>query len=166
MGANRRYYGPVVLVALALGLAYVGWNMLGSGRAQTCHACSRPVHEQALTVALDDGRKETYCCLTCAFTHHQQSGKPVEITELRDYESGRRLLPQEAFIVRESDVNVCMRHHPMLADREGSSSSMEFDRCTPSMLAFATRERAQAFQQRHGGILLPFSEMHGAFETP
>ncbi len=166
MSANRRYAGLGVLVALALGLAYVGWTMLGPGGAQTCHACGRPVHEQALTVALDDGRHETYCCLACAFTHHQQSGEPVDIVELRDYETGQPLSPEEAFIVRESDVNVCLRHHPMLADREGSSSSMEFDRCTPSMLAFSTRERAQEFQHRHGGILLPFSEVHRAFETP
>jgi hypothetical protein len=165
MSANRRYFGMAVLLVLASGLAFVGWTMLGPGEAATCHACGRPVHEQVLTIGLDDGHRETYCCLACALTHHQQSGDAVEIVELRDYDTGRHLSPEEAFLVRESDVNVCMRH-PMLSDREGSSSTMEFDRCTPSMIAFATRERAQEFQHRHGGILLPFSEVHRAFETP
>lgn len=165
MSVSRSYSGLAVLLALTVGLAYVGWTMLGSGKAETCHACGRPAHDQALTVGLDDGRQETYCCLACALTHHQQSGETVEIVELRDYETGGRVSPEEAFVVRESDVNVCMLH-PMLADREGSSSTMDFDRCTPSMLAFATRERAQEFQHRHGGILLPFSEVRRALETP
>jgi hypothetical protein len=154
-----------VLLALAAGLAYLGWSTLRSGGAQTCHACARPVHERALTIALDEGRKEVYCCLACALTHHQQSGETVEVVELRDYETDRPLSPEDAYIVRESDVNLCMRH-PMLADREGGASTMEFDRCSPSMLAFATRGRAEEFQRRHGGILLPFSEVQRAFETP
>jgi NosL len=164
MSWNRSYIGSAVLVALALGLAYLGWSMLRPGQARTCHACGRPVHEQALTIGLDDGHKETYCCLSCALTHHQQSGKTVEIVELSDYSTGKRLAPEQAYIVRESDVNLCMRH-PMLSDREGNASAMEFDRCSPSMLAFASRERAEEFQRQHGGILLPFSQMHRAFET-
>jgi hypothetical protein len=162
---NRPYIGLAVLLALASGLAYLGWSMLRSSGPQTCHACGRPVHERAFAIGLDNGQKELYCCLSCALTHHQQSGQTVEIVELRDYETGRPLSPKGAYIVRESDVNLCMRH-PMLADREGGASTMEFDRCSPSMLAFATRERAEEFQHRHGGLLFPFSEVHLAFETP
>ncbi len=165
MGWNRSLVGPAVLVALALGLSYLGWSMLGRGDVKTCHACGRLVHEQALTVGLDDGHKETYCCLTCALTHHQQSGDSVEIIELSDYTTGKRLAPEKAYIVRESDVNLCTRH-PMLTDREGGSSAMAFDRCSPSMLAFATRESAEQFERRHGGIVLPFSQVQHAFETP
>jgi hypothetical protein len=165
MGWNRSTIGSAVLVALALGLAYLGWSMLRPGEARTCHACGRPVHEQVLTIGLDEGRQQTYCCLTCALTHHQQSGETIKIVELRDFSTGQHLAPEQAYIVRESDVNMCMRH-PMLADREGSTNTMEFDRCTPSMLAFASRERAEQFQQQHGGILLPFSAMRRAFESP
>jgi hypothetical protein len=165
MSRNRFSVGLAVLATLALGLAWLGWTTLRPADAKECHACGRPIHEQALTIGLDDGSRETYCCLSCALTHHQQSGDTVEIVELRDYETGRRLSPEEAYVVRESDVNLCMRH-PMLADREGSASTMEFDRCSPSMLAFATRERAEEFQHQHGGILLPFSQVHRAFEAP
>lgn len=164
MNRNHPVAGVAVLLTLALGLAYLGWTMLRPGAENTCHACGRPVHEQALTIGLDDGHRETYCCLACALTHHQQSGDTVEVVELRDYQTGDRLSTEEAYIVRESDVNLCMRH-AMLADREGSASAMDFDRCSPSMLAFGSRERAAEFQRQHGGVLLPFSQVHHAFEA-
>ena len=160
----RPYIGPAVLLTLAWALAYLGWRMLGPGETKTCHACGRPAHEQALTIGLDDGHQETYCCLACALTHHHQSGTAVEVVELRDYPTGQPISPEQAYIVGESDVNLCMRQ-AVLADREGAST-VEFDRCAPSMLAFTTRQRAEAFQQRHGGILLLFSQVYRAFETP
>jgi hypothetical protein len=165
MNRNRPIIGLAVVATLAIGLAYLGWTMLRPSGAGTCHACGRPVHANVLTIGLDDGHREAYCCLACALTHHQQSGDTVGVAELRDYQTGDPVAPQEAYIVRESDVNLCMRH-AMLAYREGSSSAMDFDRCAPSMLAFATRERAAEFQRQHGGVLLPFSEVHRAFQTP
>lgn len=162
MSRKRSSFGFVVVAALIAGVAVLGWTMLGSGDA--CRACGRPIHHEALTIGLDAGQTETYCCLTCALTHHQQSGETVEVVELRDYQTGQALSPEQAYIVRESDVNLCTRH-AVLADREGVST-MEFDRCSPSMLAFGTREQAAEFQRQHGGILLPFSQMHRAFETP
>jgi len=34
-----------------------------------------------------------------------------------------------------------------------------WDRCLPSVIAFATREDAQAFQEQSGGSLLTFAEL-------
>jgi hypothetical protein len=164
MSRNHSYLGWAVLLALGFGLGSTAWLLLRSNGEDACHACGRPVHAASLTVGLDDGREETYCCLTCALTHHQQSGETVEVVEVRDYETGQPISPEQAYVVRESDVNLCMVH-PVLADREGAST-MEFDRCSPSMLAFASRERAEQFQQQHGGILLPFPALRHAFDSP
>jgi hypothetical protein len=97
-------------------------------------------------------------------THHQQSGETVEVVEVRDYETGQPIAPGQAYVVRESDVNLCMAH-AVVADREGAST-MDFDRCAPSMLAFGSRGRAEQFQQQHGGLLLSFPQLQQAFDSP
>jgi hypothetical protein len=43
---------------------------------------------------------------------------------------------------------------------------MEFDRCSPSMLAFADLTAAKRFSQMHGGIVVPFAQVVRAFESP
>ena len=36
---------------------------------------------------------------------------------------------------------------------------VHFDRCSPSLLAFAKREAAEAFMREHGGRMVRFSEL-------
>jgi hypothetical protein len=91
-----------------------------------------------------------------------QEGKPIRVTELTAFLSGAKLLPDHAFIVKGSDVNMCARSHEMMsADKR--EASIHFDRCSPSLIAFGERSEAAEFARQHGGEVAPFSEIVSTF---
>ncbi len=161
---NRRLLWPwmALLAVLLLALGYAGWTRWRSSETQICQACSRPIHIHTRTVGLVGNHRELFCCPACALTTHDQSGKPVKIVELTDYGTGSALSPTQAFLVRGSDVNPCAQQHgPVTSDKQPTDVS--FDRCSPSMLAFASREAAERFAKEHGGEVLSFSEVAAAY---
>ena len=97
-------------------------------------------------------------CLTA----HKQTGRPVEITELADFESNASVDPQDAYLVVGSAVNLCMRHQTLLDDVK-EASPMEFDRCSPSVLAFAEKSDAENFITLNSGTLMTFEELGKAY---
>jgi hypothetical protein len=103
-----------------------------------------------------------FCCPACALTEHEQEGKPVQITELTDFLTRAKLSPNEAFVVKSSDVNMCARMQGLMnADKR--AADVLYDRCSPSILAFGQRSDAMQFAREHGGEVLPFSEIVSAF---
>ncbi len=123
-----------------------------------CHACFRAVHDHMRTIAISNGRKETFCCPACALTEHQQSGHKVEVLSLTDHDSGKAIVPAQSYIVRGSDVNMCQHHEPTLGqDRQPLAT--QFDRCSPSIIAFSDMEAAKRFRAAHGGEFLRFAEI-------
>jgi hypothetical protein len=148
-----------VLAALILigGLSYAGVQMYRARQGEECGACRRPMHHGARTVAAVNGKRVAYCCPACAISERQQSGANVEVKVLTDHLTGKELVPDKAFIVRGSDVNPCAHagseprpdKHPMAA---------HYDRCSPSMLAFASQETANAFARQHGGTVRIFQQ--------
>jgi hypothetical protein len=82
----------------------------------------------------------------------------VKILQFTDFESGRSLRPEETFLVRGSDVNLCTRREP-LVDVSKHVFEEHYDRCSPSFLAFASRERAEAFARRNGGTVVPAARL-------
>lgn len=61
-----------------------------------------------------------------------------------------------------STVNLCIRRH-MLTDEHKHAARLDFDRCSPSILAFARRESAERFVRQHGGVLLRFEELAASY---
>ncbi len=147
--------GLIVLIIVGAGLTYVAWHLTGRAGDMVCEVCNRPVHMETRTVALVGGEREVFCCPTCALSAGRQEGKPVKFLKLTDYATAWPVEPDDAFLVRGSDVNPCLEHEPeMLTDMEKQPSALTFDRCAPSVLAFATRQAAEAFIREHGGELL------------
>lgn len=153
--------GFIAILVLA-GLGYSGWRFVTERGAQSCKACARPVHAHMKTVAILDGKRATYCCPACALSEHQQSGRPVRVVELTDYLSNVPLKPETSFVVRNSDVNPCLQHHPAIGE---NSQPLEahFDRCSPSVLAFQDQKTASAFAGEHGGQVVKFSDFATEF---
>ncbi len=152
--------GLLVLLALASALGYTAWRMRSPAVAN-CDVCMRPLHERSKATGLVEGRKLTFCCPACALTADRQMKGGVKILQLTDYAADIPLKPEDAFIVTGSDMNHCV-HPRVLFDREKQPSSMDFDRCSPSMIAFASREDAEAFARAHGGAIAPFAEIAAA----
>jgi hypothetical protein len=115
------------------------------------------------TVAMVNGKRAIYCCPACALSEHQQSGKPVQVVELTDYLSSSPLKPETSYLVRNSDVNPCLQHHPATGENSQPLES-QFDRCTPSLLAFQDQKSASAFAGEHGGQVVRFSDFASEFQ--
>src|SRR5512139_2580623 len=107
MKRRGAWVGAACMLAVVLGLGYVGWRTWRSSDVQVCQVCSRPIHSHTRTVGLVGSRRESFCCPACALTTHDQSGRAVKIVELTDYQTNSALDPSKAYLVRGSDVNTC-----------------------------------------------------------
>jgi hypothetical protein len=161
---NRRVtvIGIVLLAAIGLGLAWIGWQTAHSHRARACDACGRPVHHHSKTEGTIDGKKELFCCPACALTLRRQTGEVVKILELTDYSTSKPIGPSAAFIAYDSNLNLCLREQ-VLRPKQADAAQLDFDRCIPSMIAFALRAEAESFVAQHGGRVLRFEELEAAF---
>lgn len=149
------------LAVLALG--YAERKSFAHSDANQCYACKRPIHAHSRTVASIDGRSRVFCCPACALSEHQQTGKPVSITQLTAFLTGKALSPDNAYVVRASDVNMCERTEG-LVEADKQSAGLHYDRCAPSLIAFAQRSDAVQFAREHGGEVMPFSQAAAAFD--
>ena len=159
---SKRWLGVLAVVAVAIGIGYAAFNTYRSSQNEQCYACQRAVHAHSRTVAIFHGKPRTFCCPACALSEHEQEGKPVQVTELSAFPSGARLSPNDAFIVRGSDVNMCVRTRELM-DADKRPADLHYDRCSPSLIAFAKRSEARQFVREHGGEVLSFSEVAAAF---
>lgn len=151
------------MLILAAAAVYTGRTITRASAAQVCDACRRPIHARSKTVGLMGNRREVFCCPACALTAHRQSGHAVRLVELTDYSTGAKLSPEAAFLVRDSDVNLCARQHAMV-DEAKHTTAEHFDRCSPSILAFSTRQAGESFAAVNGGTLLSFRELAAAYQ--
>ena len=162
MRRNSKWFGIVTLLIITGAVAYTGLRMSRSSAQQVCGICSRPIHHQSGAVALIGEHRETFCCLSCAFSTQRQTESPVEVVELTDYETDSPLIPEGVYLAVGTDVNLCTRHRPLL-DETKQSYPVGFDRCSPSILAFARRESAKRFIQEHGGELMRFADVAASY---
>lgn len=155
-------FGVAILLAIGLGVGYTGWKISRSRAAQVCAICNRPVHPESKVIGFVEERRGVFCCPACALTAHRQTGKPVRLISLTDYETKTELLPEQAYIVQDSDVNPCARAGA-LVDETNTPHQVHFDRCSPSYLAFAHRSAAESFIEKHGGKLMRFDELAAGY---
>lgn len=155
MSGRQQLLGLGIVLAFALGIGYAGWRMWNPSRVVACQACGRAIHANMRTVAYLGDQREMFCCPTCALSAGTQTHQPVRFVQLADYNTGHLLRPADAFAVEGSDVIPCVRSHEML-NGDGQPVPMEFDRCSPSIIAFANRTAAERFASEHGGKVNTF----------
>jgi hypothetical protein len=159
---RRVWFGALAGVLALFALGFAGWRTFAHADADHCYACNRPIHAHSRTVALTDGRPRLFCCPACALSQRQQAGKPVTITQLTSYLTGKALSPDSAYLVKGSDVNMCERTKELL-DADKRPADLRYDRCAPSLIAFGQKSDAAEFARAHGGEVLPFGEVAAAF---
>ena len=147
--------GSAVFVAL---LAVGGIWLVQRTEPNTCRICQRPIHAEARAVMEVNARREPICCVRCAVTLAHQQHTRVRVVEVTDFVSRQPLAPEAAIYVEGSDLVLCERHEPVL-DPAKQPYGRVFDRCVPSLYAFARLEDAQAFAERSGGTLLRWAEL-------
>lgn len=162
MERTRIAIGFAVVLVIGLGLSSLGCQSQGPSAAGVCSACRRPIHAHSLTVARFGDRQEAFCCPACALSVRLQTKDPVKIVELSDYRTGAKLRPEQAYVVRGSDVNMCARQQPLI-DENKEPHPVQYDRCSPGILAFGTKDAAVRFSENHGGTFMRFDELAASF---
>ncbi len=89
---------------------------------------------------------------------HRETGQKIRVVELTDYPTHAGIEPDEALLVVGSSVNHCLRAEPLL-DQQRAANRLEFDRCSPSVLAFSSEAEARGFMAKSGGRLSRFEEL-------
>jgi hypothetical protein len=152
--------GALLILGVTAGVtAPRAWHWWTAPPAGYCPVCRRHEHRESLVRFRADGEGVTeVCCLSCALTYGRQAAKPVTILSVTEHDSGKRLDPDGAIFVVGSDVSPCTHGMDELR-REGESVPVHWDRCMPSILAFASAEAAEALRMQHGGRLRTLREL-------
>lgn len=124
---------------------------------EICPFSNRQIHSGSRAVVEVAGERLPTCCIRCALTAERQ-GVQARLIEVSDFFSSQPLAPEAAFYVSGSPVVLCERHEPKL-DAEKHVYQPVFDRCEPSIFAFARREQAEEFARSNGGAVRRLPEI-------
>jgi hypothetical protein len=149
----------ILLGVAALGLAVLGllyWHPWEAGR---CEVCQRPMHKETFyRVELQGGTSTEVCCPRCGL-RFQRGRRDVKGAKVADYLTRKPLDAKEAFYVESSEVHPCCSMDVTRRDATGGQYTLAWDRCLPSLVAFATREQAEEFRRSQGGVIRTYSEL-------
>jgi hypothetical protein len=142
------------IVGLGAVLAAMGgaWYLLNQRQVEVCPFSGRVIQPQTRALVTIGGKKYETCCVRCAITEAQQTGKSLRVEKVADFDTGKLLNPANAWFVEGSTVNFCMRMAPA-AESPGKDTVYlrAFDRCSPSALAFSDEQHARVSIAQHGG---------------
>ncbi|HUJ10832.1 MAG TPA: hypothetical protein VL171_12465 [Verrucomicrobiae bacterium] len=133
---------------------------IGCARSQhVCAVCGRAECKgMAFRVTLSNGKTVETCCPRCALHYLEANHLTARTMEATDFATGHWIGATEAVYVSDSDVHPCAALETRL-DPQGCCMTKAYDRCLPSLVAFAAKDRALAFQKSHGGQLVAFQDI-------
>jgi hypothetical protein len=143
-------------VILGAGLAVYRWQ---AARAPAvCQICGRDIPGQTAYRLETAGGSIRACCPACAMHFMLHHSGEVRESWATDFNSHRLIPASRAYFDEGGDVQYCTAHMaPVERGPEGVSSRV-YDRCLPVLVAFATREEAEAYSARHGGRVLNYDQ--------
>lgn len=159
MSKGKIVVGLLLVIVVAAGALGTAWYVRSRKTAQVCALCSRPIHAKHRAVAERNGKTEQTCCVTCAVAMRAQLGKKARLVGVTDYDTVKELGPAAATYVVGSSVHTCTDKPTVKVDETKHAMERHHDRCEPSILAFATRERAEAFAKEKGGNVATLAEL-------
>ena len=147
------------VAALALVLAVVAACSLF--RSETCGSCGRAeCKNMGFAIRLQDGSTVKTCCPRCGLHYIREKHPAVTAIEVRDFDTAKTLDARTALYVEGSDLHPCsMSLDGGPKDERGCCLAPVYDRCRPSVIAFADAPHAQAFARKHGGVLTTFASL-------
>jgi hypothetical protein len=156
--ARKVSVAAIVLLTVVAGLLLAGTWIARQRSEQVCGICSRHINPKSGVIAEIGSHRRHVCCAHYAVTEGLQEHKPVHLTEVTDYNSGRKLDPRSAWFVDGSRIVAC-EHDMSHMDDMKQMQHATFDRCSPGTFAFATRADAEAFAASNGGVVRNVDEM-------
>lgn len=161
----RMIFAATVLIALVAGAAIGAWYVLQQQAPAFCEISGRSIHANMHTMVRVNGETLHSCCARCPLTLARQAGKEVRLLEVTDFSTGQRLRADDAYFVEGSQVHMCSG--PRIRRDETRTPLVEFfDRCEPSLVAFAGEQDARDFIAENGGTLKRLDDLMRDVATP
>lgn len=155
----RTVIAGIVGLGVVIAASLAAWHVLNRGEA-VCPFSGRGIHSQMRAQVSIAGRNYETCCLRCGITEARQTGKPFRVLEIADFETGKLLVADKAWYVEGSPVNLCTSETPGAESKDRQTVCLRnFDRCSPSVLAFSSEERARSFIAQHGGVFKSLDDL-------
>ncbi len=145
------------LVAIAL-TAVVAYKFERKPDAEICAICNRMTHGTVAYRLEVGSRTEHACCPRCGMHYAIQHEGSVKQAWATDLNSGKSIPAESAVYVEGGDVEYCT-HDMQAVQREPEGMSVRgYDRCLPTLVAFRSRDDADAYQKQHGGRVLDYAQ--------
>jgi len=160
------WIGAMIAAALIAigGLSYL-YVRARQAEAPQCNVCRRPIPLQTAFAVLVGRREVWYCCPRC-WVSAQRAGKSDYRRPMATDYTSREMFPAERCIyVEGSDLMPCCAPD-MTIGNAGVPAVQCFDRCFPSVVAFASPEEALRFSKEHGGAILSFQTLADEARKP
>ena len=146
----------LAVICLAAMFGYLVWEGRIAGGKPVCEVCKRVIQAgTSFRIARPDGSMRAVCCPRCGLASVIQNGGRA--LDAVDFTTKKRIGAGEAIYLEGSDIMECCMSTGFRSD-EGAYQKMAYDRCMPSLLAFARREDAETVRQEHGGRIISFEE--------
>jgi hypothetical protein len=157
----------ITLVALAaIGItSYVAYRYEQRPDPHLCAICNRSTH-MGMSYRLETrGQTEYACCPRCGMHYTIQHAADVLRAWAVDLNTGEVIPAQAAYYDEGGDVEYCTHgDHPVERGPEGVAVR-GYDRCLPTLVAFKTRDEAEAYQRQHGGRVLDYPQAIDSVKT-
>jgi hypothetical protein len=149
-------FAGLAVICVAALIGYFVWTGRIAGGKPVCEVCKRIIHtETSFRIVRLDGSIKAVCCPRCGLAAVIQNGGRA--LDAVDFTSKKRIGALEAIYLEGSDIMECCSDTGFRSD-EGAYQEMDYDRCMPSLLAFARRGDAEMVRQKHGGRIISFEE--------
>ena len=156
---------PIILAFAVLavaGISFFAYRRVVPAQPTICQICDRHIPKQtAYNLETKDGPVKA-CCPACAMHYEVHHAGEVQDAWATDFNSGRMIPAKTAYYDGGGDVQYCTAHMPAMERDPQGVRQRVYDRCLPTLVAFSTRDAADAYRQQHGGRVLTYSE---ALET-
>jgi hypothetical protein len=156
---GKRLSVAILAIVIAIGVAWVVRRELAPKQPTVCEICGRGIMKQVeFRIETAHGTIDA-CCPGCAMHHIINHPGEARKELATDFTSGHLIPAQSAYYDIGGDVQYCTRHDPSVQRVPGQGVEMRvYDRCLPVLVAFASKDEADAYRQQHGGRVVTFDQ--------
>ena len=103
---TRTLVAGIVGLCVVLALSGGAWYLVTQRHAKVCPFSGREIHAETRALVTIGGKKYETCCVRCAIIEAQQTGKPLKVLKVADFETSRLMDPGNAWFVEIGRAHV------------------------------------------------------------
>jgi hypothetical protein len=149
---------PVVAAAV-VGVGFLAQRWERPKVPTVCQICGRNISKQT-EFRIEITHRTIYtCCARCAMHYMINHPGAARKEWATDLDTGRLILAKSAYYDEGGDVQYCTLQRPAIQRVPDQGVKMRvYDRCLPVMVAFASKPKAEAYRQHHGGRVVTYAQ--------